>query len=231
MEAQALIRMAMLLLDNDLKTGRQHGNISQFNIKPDVYSRQGGCVYGEPGGNGGTLANTATVSITTINQAPVANAGAGQAVYVNNTVTLDGSGSSDVDGDPLTYNWAFTSRPVNSAATLNGSTSANPTFTVDKAGTYVVSLVVNDGTVDSAAATVTITTLNSAPVANAGAGQSAYVGNTVTLDGSGSFDVDENTLSYNWTFSSRPVGSTATLSNSSGGESDLYCGQGRVHIR
>ncbi len=150
------------------------------------------------------------------NTAPAANAGADQAVYVNNTVTLDGSGSSDADGDPLTYTWVFTSRPVSSAAILGGSTSANPTFVVDKAGAYVVSLVVNDGTVNSAADAVTITTLNSAPVANAGTGQSVYVGNTVTLDGSGSSDIDGDALAYNWTFSSKPAGSTATLSNAGG---------------
>jgi hypothetical protein len=45
----------------------------------------------------------ATVTITTINSPPFANAGANQTVFVNSIVHLDGSGSSDVDGDPLTY--------------------------------------------------------------------------------------------------------------------------------
>lgn len=142
--------------------------------------------------NDGTVNSVAdTVTITTSNSAPVANAGPDQTPYVNETVTLNGGGSTDVDGDLLTYTWTFTSRPANSNATLSDVQAVNPTFTIDKAGTYVVSLVVNDGTVDSNQAdTVTISTLNSAPVAEAGADQSAYVNDVVTLDGSGSTDVD-----------------------------------------
>jgi hypothetical protein len=157
----------------------------------------------------GFVSAAGSVTISTTNTAPVANAGADQTPYVNDTVTLNGSGSYDVDGNLLTYSWAFTSKPADSTATL----SNNTTFTVDKAGTYVISLIVNDGTVDSQPDTVTISTLNSAPVANAGADQSAYVNDTVTLDGSGSTDVDGNLLTYRWAFTSKPDGSTAGLSD------------------
>ena len=164
--------------------------------------------------NDGTVDSAAdTVTINTSNSAPVANAGADKSAYVNDTVTLDGSGSTDVDGNLLTYHWAFTTTPTGSSAALSDATAVNPTFTVDKAGTYVVSLTVNDGTVNSAADTVTITTLNSAPVAYAGTDQSVYVGSTVTLDGSGSSDVDGNSLTYSWAFTAIPTGSSATLSN------------------
>ncbi|MBM4065868.1 MAG: hypothetical protein FJ266_09555 [Planctomycetes bacterium] len=164
--------------------------------------------------NDGTVNSTAdTVTISTLNSAPVADAGADQTPYVNDTVTLDGSSSYDVDGNLLMYSWAFTTVPQGSNAALSDAAEVNPTFMVDKAGTYVVSLIVNDGTVNSAADTVTISTLNSAPVANAGLDQSVYVGNTVTLDGSGSSDVDGNALSYSWSFTSRPSGSTAALND------------------
>ena len=90
------------------------------------------------------------------NTSPIANAGDDQSVNVGGTVTLDGSGSSDPDGDPLTFNWAFSSIPAGSTAILDNPSSVNPSFTADVAGTYVVSLTVNDGALDSESDTVTI---------------------------------------------------------------------------
>jgi hypothetical protein len=66
-------------------------------------------------------------------------------VFVGSTVLLDGSQSSDVDGDPLTYRWALTSVPPGSTATLSNLAIVTPTFRVDHAGTYVAQLIVNDG--------------------------------------------------------------------------------------
>jgi cadherin-like protein/surface protein with Ig-like domain/K319-like protein/FG-GAP repeat protein/PKD domain-containing protein/VCBS repeat protein len=153
-----------------------------------------------------------TVSISTVNVAPVADAGADQAVYVGDTVMLDGSTSFDVDGDSLSYSWSLTAVPTGSSAALDDPTSVTPTFSVDIPGTYEASLVVNDGLLDSVADTVTISTINVAPVADAGVSQSGVVGNVITLDGSQSTDADGDTLTYSWSFSSLPVGSTASLS-------------------
>jgi hypothetical protein len=152
------------------------------------------------------------VIVSTQNSRPVANAGPDQTTFVTNTVTLDGSGSSDFDGNPLTYRWSFISRPAGSASTLINANAVNPTFVADKFGDYIVQLVVNDGFVDSVADTVSISTLNSAPVAKAGANQTGLVGDTIVLDGSGT-DVGGDALTYSWSFTSRPSGSTATLQN------------------
>lgn len=148
------------------------------------------------------------------NTAPVANAGLDQTVFTGVTVTLDGSGSSDADGDPLTYRWRLLARPSGSAAVLSSTSAVRPTFVADQPGRYEAELVVNDGSVDSAPDTVVVNTedRNTAPVASAGPDRNAFVGVEVQLDGSGSSDVDGDALSFAWQLVSRPTGSTATLS-------------------
>jgi hypothetical protein len=70
-------------------------------------------------------------------------------------VTLDGTGSSDTDGDPLTYTWTgpFTESPAD---------GATPTVTLEAGcpGEYVITLVVNDGTEDSEPNDVVITVVD-----------------------------------------------------------------------
>ncbi|HLZ33513.1 MAG TPA: PKD domain-containing protein [Nitrospira sp.] len=155
------------------------------------------------------------MTIATSNTAPVANAGPNQTVAVGATVTLDGSGSTDAEGNPLAYQWSFVSVPTGSAATFSNPTAAKPTFVADKAGQYVAQLVVNDGTVNSLPDTVTATTtsLNTAPVANARPDHTVPAGSTVQLDGSASKDIDGNALRYQWALTVKPTGSKATLSN------------------
>jgi RHS repeat-associated protein len=163
--------------------------------------------------NDGTVnSGPGTVIITTLNSKPVAEAGPDQSALVGDTVTLDGSGSKDADGDPLTYRWSITTRPSDSSATLSDPTAVNPDFTIDRSGTYVVQLIVNDGTVDSSPDTVTISTKNSKPFANAGPDQPIYVGDTVTLNGSHSTDADGDPLTFRWSFTSVPQRSAAVLS-------------------
>jgi hypothetical protein len=91
------------------------------------------------------------------NTSPIANAGLDQQVPTGSLVTLDGSGSSDADGDQLTFNWSFISRPGGSTAELSDASAMKPTFVADVVGEYVLDLIVKDGKEDSTADTVTIT--------------------------------------------------------------------------
>jgi K319L-like, PKD domain len=162
-----------------------------------------------------SVADNVLISSTTANSAPVANAGVNQNVITGATVNLSGSNSSDADGDPLTYSWSFTSMPGGSGATLNNSSIVNPSFTADINGSYILSLTVNDGQVNSTADNMTVssTTTNSAPVANAGTDQNVTTGNLVTLNGSNSSDANGDALTYNWSLVSTPGSSTATLND------------------
>jgi hypothetical protein len=90
------------------------------------------------------------------NRSPVASAGAAQSVSAGTAVTLDGSASSDPDGDALSYTWNLAG-PAGSAASLVSPSSARPSFTPDLTGTYVATVTVADGRGASAAATVSVT--------------------------------------------------------------------------
>src|SRR5262245_23224493 len=88
--------------------------------------------------------------VRTSNHPPVAKAGPDQTVPTGSTVTLNGGGSTDEDGDSLTFTWRLISRPEGSLAALENAKDVRPTFKVDLPGNYVIRLVVNDGYTDGA---------------------------------------------------------------------------------
>lgn len=87
----------------------------------------------------------------------------------NNTVTvtspyaLDGSRSSDQDGDALTYAWTIADKPSGSAATISGNDQAQAVFTPDVVGEYVIRLTMSDPGGNTNAAEVTLVA-NASPV-------------------------------------------------------------------
>ena len=166
-------------------------------------------------GKADSLSSVVVITASAANSAPVANAGLAQSVRLNDTVTLDGTGSSDANNDFLSYKWTLITKPTGSAAILSTSTSSKPTFRADVAGTFVATLIVNDGKVDSVAAatTVSVATANAEPIANAGVNQNVTAGSSVTLDGTNSSDANRDPLTYRWVIMSKPAGSSATLAN------------------
>lgn len=157
----------------------------------------------------------ATQLVSTVNSRPVANSGGDQITVVGNTVTLDGSGSYDANGDRLTLSWALTTLPADSTATLNNVNDLQPSFVADLPGRYIAQLMVNDGRLSSIADTVNISTGALPPFADAGFDQTVFTGIQAVVDGSASLDPNADPLLFSWSFVSAPKGSDAVLSDGS----------------
>jgi fibronectin type 3 domain-containing protein len=164
-------------------------------------------------GNNSGYSNTAAVTTPAANLAPTANAGPDQTVWTGTLVTLDGTGSVDPEGQPLTASWSQASGP---SMTLSDPGTMNPTFTPSVAGTYVLNLTVSDGVNTSAPDAVNIVAnepINHVPTANAGIDQAVLIGSEVLLDGSMSVDPDGDPLAYAWSQTAGPAVSLQNVSS------------------
>src|SRR5690554_5814998 len=65
-------------------------------------------------------------------------------IFPGDTIILDGSTSSDLDGDPLTFFWEIVGKPVGSMAALADFQSPTAQLWVDLTGEYEVQLTVTD---------------------------------------------------------------------------------------
>ncbi|WP_250458491.1 glycosyl hydrolase family 18 protein [Microbulbifer litoralis] len=136
------------------------------------------------------------------NRTPAARAGGDLAVDSGAEVSLDGSDSSDLDSDPLTYAWRQldgTSVDLQDADSAQASFTA-PTLAGDEVLTF--ELTVSDGSAsdsDTLQVTVAAEQANRAPDADAGADQIVVTpAASIALDGSVSSDPDGDSLSYSW---------------------------------
>ena len=128
---------------------------------------------------------TITITVNNVNLPPEVLAGEDQTVYVGDTVTLDGSASYDPDGSTLSYTWQPLKVP---GFTDNNDGTAS--FAPSAPGVYTFTLEVDDSQGGITSDEVVVTVPNRPPVAVAGDDQTARVGETVTLDGSASYDPD-----------------------------------------
>ena len=87
------------------------------------------------------------------NQPPVANAGSDQGVEKKDTITLDGTGSSDPEGSQLGHQWT---QVYGETVSLSDTTAAQPTFLAPASGNYAFALVVSDGSLSSDPDTVLV---------------------------------------------------------------------------
>ena len=98
-----------------------------------------------------------------VNQAPVAVAGFDQMATTGSNVELDGTRSSDPNGDNLRFGWSMWSRPTGSGAMLQDSALTTPSFVADVDGQYLISLVVDDGRLASVPDTVAVLAVSPEP--------------------------------------------------------------------
>ncbi|HET6557062.1 MAG TPA: leucine-rich repeat protein [Prolixibacteraceae bacterium] len=137
-------------------------------------------------------------NIVEVNPHLIANAGPDKEMEEGTSCLLYGSFLVNTGGKPLTYQWT-----APEGIALNAETDQYPIFTAPEVTdytTYTFSLIVSDGLNTSTADQVTITVrnVNKPPVAHAGTDQAVNERSQVTLDGSASFDPDDNYLNYEW---------------------------------
>lgn len=112
---------------------------------------------GGSGGGGAVDNNAGNDSPIVLNDPPSAVAGRDQDIAKGTQVSLDGSTSTDPDGDSLTYRWEQTYGPDVTGGTGVLGTEQSLSFNApDEVSTLMFKLVVNDGTVDSEADVVQI---------------------------------------------------------------------------
>jgi len=156
------------------------------------------------------------VNISDVNRAPQSDAGASQQVAEGESVSLDGSQSSDPDGDTISYLWSLVSSSQGTGITLDSTTIATPQFAApdvdDVTGeSFTFSLTVSDGSLShSSEVIINVAGTDTPPTPDAGANQSVNEGVTVTLNGSNSSDL-QGSISYQW---SQMSGTQVAINNS-----------------
>jgi hypothetical protein len=157
--------------------------------------------------------DTCIVNVTFDNQPPTADAGTDQTVDEGDTVTLDGSNSSDPDpGDSIaSYLWT---QAAGTLVTLSDATAVQPTFISPQVGpdgesfTFHLTVVDNGGLQATDTCIVNVTWENNPPIANAGPDQTVYEEFIVILNGFNSYDQDGTIATYQWT---QTAGTSVTL--------------------
>lgn len=126
-----------------------------FAYTPDVnYNGTDSFTYKANDGKADSNIAAVTITVTEENQPPVASfTYSPEKPMIGQEITFDASSSYDPDGAPITYKWDFDA----SDGISIDSTELNPKHSYLASGTYVVTLIVNDGKVDSLPATAEIT--------------------------------------------------------------------------
>lgn len=182
-------------LSHSIETGPADGSVSvsggSFTYTPDSgFTGSDSFIYEVNDGNGGS--DTATVSITVTDETkPTANAGNKKAISIGDTVSFDGSDSSDNVGI-TTYNW-----DINDDETYE-KTGQSTSHTFNQRGITIVTLRVIDAAGNTDTDTIQVKVEDTTPPrAEAGPDQTITTGASVTLDATDSSD-NVGMNSYKW---------------------------------
>jgi K319L-like, PKD domain/Calx-beta domain len=136
---------------------------------------------------------------------PTASAGPDQTVFPGDLVSLDGTASTDPEGQALTYSWTQVSGP---AVTLSGANTATPTFTAPTGPAtleFQLEVCDPDAMCDTDTVAIIVLHIDHPPIANAGPDQTVNEGALVTLDGTGSSSPGGEALTFAWTQTGGPA--------------------------
>ena len=147
--------------------------------------------------------DTATMTVTVANVAPVANAGPDQPdVDEGETVNFSGTATDAGTGDTLYYAWQF-----GDGNTTSGTQTPSHVYPTE--GVYVVTLTVTDDDGDFDTDTLTVTVGGVAPVVDAGPNQSGNEGQNFIFDDSSFVDEGSVSWDYSWDFGDGSAVSTS----------------------
>lgn len=165
------------------------------------------------GGGGGTGSSTPAAPT---NAAPVAMAGddVSQSLVPTDLV-LDGSASSDPDGDTLRFSWAVTTEPVGSSVSMSDADKAKASFATSVPGQYEFTLTVTDPAGASTSDSVAFDLSNDAPTLQiASFIEQPMSGEDVQFSAIDSDDVNGQLLDFTWEITSAPSASVIAKSYS-----------------
>lgn len=135
------------------------------------------------------------------------------------TVVLDPTDGFVTAGQAsLRAEWSWITRPALSVSDFSDPTLLRPSVTIDVPGTYLAELKLFDATDPAATAPLAATQLeistdNSTPVARISARGLAAAQTPFFLDGTQSYDVDGDALTYQWSVASAPDGATVAFAD------------------
>lgn len=182
---------------NDIHISKPHFTVPSDLSSSIVYSLTVTVTDNQGASNSASV----TISVTVAeNHAPIIVLADTFSGSPGNSIELDASSSYDPDSDEITFNWTGTY-----ASLLDNPNSNKPRFTIpptlSSTTTYTLTLTVTDSHGLSASKQITITAVvqqNQAPVVVINSTFEGQPGNLVVLDASGSYDPENDPISFTW---------------------------------